>query len=122
MIRLVFFLLIFLSGTPLDAQTLQLRDQEAYRMMPYYDYSVVEDMNDTPLQAQKQSWIRDRSALVVDPNEQAYWIHFTLQNTAPHPQDLYLSAERNYVYSMEYYLIKNGAVAYQEREIVFKHE
>ncbi|MCH9739265.1 MAG: sensor histidine kinase, partial [Epsilonproteobacteria bacterium] len=54
--------------------------------------------------------IKDKKDIVLDEKEQVYWIRFKVKNTLSIAKDFYLISERNYVYYMEYYLIKKGKI------------
>lgn len=113
----LFFLSLLLMGILYgDTPICLVQDREAYTLFPYFEYSAVKKQNETPLELTNHLWSSDKSTLVLDTQNKNYWIHFVLKNTTQNVQKRYLISEKNYTYSLEYYLRKQGKIVAQEKQ------
>ena len=115
------FLLLFLSLS-LSAQLFTLDKSEVSELEPYYEYAFVESKDETPLEIQNRRWINKFDNLPQSQLQSSYWIKIKLKNSTSQKLERYLFSERSYIYSIDYYLVKQGRVVMHKDGSYFKKE
>ncbi|MCK5853815.1 MAG: sensor histidine kinase [Sulfurovaceae bacterium] len=100
----IFFLWLF-STMFLFAGTLEIGERDSYWVLPYYEYAPIENMSDTPKELNNTIWIKDKNKLRTNPENRGFWIKLKVKNQDRLEKSLFLMSKRNYVYSIEYYLL-----------------
>jgi len=114
MIKFLISLLLLIEV--LNSSTLIVGDDESYRVLSYYEYSAVKDMNETVDSLDNHIWYKDSADVVLNRDHKGYWIRFKIKNSVSHKENFYLMAERDYVYSIEYYLLRSGQIVAFDKE------
>ncbi len=103
------FLWLFLTFF-LSAGTLEIGDRDSYWVLPYCEYTKVNRMSDTPKDLVNSLWVSDKRKLELNSDNRAFWIRLKVKNQDNIDKNLFLMSKRNYVYSMEYYLLNKDKV------------
>ena len=102
--------------------TLEIGNRDSYWVLPYCEYAPIESMRDTPQDLYNTTWIRDKKRLQLNPLNRGFWIKVKVKNQDDIDKSLFLISKRNYVYSMEYYLVNSknvivDSVKFQNKKI-----
>ena len=114
-------LFLFLSIS-LSAKLFTLDKSEVSELEPYYEYTFVESKDETPLSIKNRKWIERFDNLPQSQVESSYWIKIKLKNSTSQKLERYLLSERSYIYSIDYYLVKQGRVVMHKNGSYFKKE
>ena len=111
-----FFLWLFFYGyfftSFLSAGVLEIGDRDSYWVQPYCEYTAVEHMSDTPKELFNSNsiWVKDKKNLKLNDHNRAFWMRLKVKNQDNIEKSLFLISKRNYVYSIEYYLLNKNKV------------
>lgn len=102
-----FFLFLFLFfSISLFGKSFTVNGEEQSPLKSYYEYSYVDDLNETPQTLENRQW-QENLKLVSDKNiKSAYWIRFSAHNNLKTSKELFLLSERSYIYRIDYYLMQ----------------
>ena len=116
-------LLLFISLSYLSANTFFTLDiTEMSKLEPYYEYTFVENKDETPLEIKNRRWIKKFTNLPQSQIKSSYWIKIELKNGTEQKLERFLVSERSYIYSIDYYLVKQGRVVLHKNGSYFKKE
>ena len=104
------FLFLLLFPFFLFGGTLEIGERDSYWILPYCEYAPIEDIRDTPKELSHAIWIKDANKLQLNPKNRGYWIKLKIKNQDSMKKNLFLISKRNYVYSMEYYLLNKHSM------------
>ena len=106
---LLFFFHLFFPFSLLGG-TLEIGERDSYWVLPYCEYAPIENMNDTPKELSHTVWIRDKKKLQLNPQNRGFWIKVKVTNQDEIEKRLFFMSKRNYVYSMEYYVVNKNKI------------
>ena len=115
------FLLLFMSLS-LSAQLFTFDKSEVSELEPYYEYASVESKDETPLELKNRKWTKKFDNLPESQVKSSYWIKIKLKNSTVQKVERYLLSERSYIFSIDYYLVKQGRVVMHKDGGYFKKE
>lgn len=100
------YLLIWILLTmTLFSNTLEVAQDDNYRTLNFQTYTEVKTLNEIPLNLNNRQWQKNKSTLELNPEHKSYWIRLKLHNKTKVNKELYLMTERNYIYSLKYFLV-----------------
>ena len=110
------FLFLLLFPIFLFGGTLEVGERDSYWVLPYCEYSIVDNMSDTPADLNNNLWTRDQSKLQLTQSDNGFWIRVKIKNQDAIKKSFFLMSKRNYVFSMEYYIFNKDKVLVQHIE------
>ncbi len=113
------FFLHLLFPFSLLGGTLEIGERDSYWVLPYCEYAPINNMNDTPKELSHTVWIRDKKELQLNPKNRGFWIKVKVTNQDEIEKKLFFMSKRNYIYSMEYYVVNKNKII---ENIQFEHQ
>jgi len=115
--KYILLLLFFFTGV-LFSSTLNIKNKDNYQLIAYYEYSESNIEGNNPLEINPFSWVKEKEEL-SSASYQPYWVHFTLNNQTEKERRFFLTSSRSYIFSFEYFLVKNGEVSFYDKDDLF---
>ena len=114
----VIFLLTFLHS-----ETLKIGMESSYKTKEYIEYTLAEDINETPEVLTQRVWEKHKASFdTFENSDKAYWARVLLKNTTTESKNYYFLSENKFTYHIEYFLVKNDqTVDYQEDGVISKN-
>jgi signal transduction histidine kinase len=113
--RIILLFVLFMGV--LSANTLQVGEEEFYRLLPIYEYSD-ENLDKEEFWREEHHYVKSKEALKT-ATYQPYLIHFRLHNNTNHAREYLLVSERGYTFSLDYYLVKDGKLTLHDSDGFF---
>ena len=116
-------ILLFLQiNISFSMDTLLVENGNSYNTLSYSEYSSVKNINESPRSLKDNVWYKNKFDCKDESEHKGYWVRIKVKNTQNIPKELYLMDERRYVYSINYYLLKNGKVTLHKKDGLFVKE
>ncbi|CAA6823517.1 MAG: Signal Transduction Histidine Kinase (STHK) with CheB and CheR activity [uncultured Sulfurovum sp.] len=110
MLKLFLFFSLFFSHYSL-AKTLNLNLSEIYETNDYIEYTVAQNLNETPNNLDNRIWKKNKKSFTsFKYANNAYWAKIKVKNIAQKKQTYYFKAENQFTYKIDYYLLKNKKI------------
>lgn len=112
----IFLGVIFLMGF-LEAKMLEVGTQPIYQTEEYVQYTLANNLDETPDVLESRSWFKDKISFNTFKNlDKAYWVHLKVQNVSHLNQEYYLLSENQFTYYLEFFLVKNGKIIVRQKD------
>ena len=114
--------LFLLWSFSLYSSTFTFQGQENTKLFPYYTYTSVSSISDTPLNLKTKQWYKNLDNVPTEGVENAFWIKITVQNKSNDNVKLFLHSERSYIYSIDFYLLEQSKIIDHRSESYFENK
>lgn len=104
-------------------QTIEVKNFEKYDTNNYFEYTIAKENDNTPIDLKNRVWDKTKQSLKKKAYRNLpYWAKLKLQNSTDTTKTLYLKAENQFTYKVDYFLLhKNKIVSHIEDGVMSKN-
>lgn len=123
MVLRLFITILLFSFSLIEAKTININLAPKYETKSYIQYTLAEDLNETPKDLKNRKWHKDKKSFnSFKYSNNAYWAKIEIKNDSNFTQQYYLKSENQFTYKLDYYLVhKNKTVKHIEDGVISKN-
>lgn len=104
------FFVFFLTTFYLFSLPLEIKTEESYELSSHMEFTAVNEFNESVDVLNNRQWHKEKKNVLLKEKHKSYWIKIELKHFLQKDKEYYFILPRNYIYFIEYFLIKENTI------------